>query len=351
MVNKSPRELVLVPSTWSIPQIMRALEAALIGSGPALAFAPSKFSKVPADVAVVIPTSGSTGNPKEVALSAQALRASARASHAYLGATRGQRWSLQLPTNHIAGVNVLVRAIELGSDIADADYEYTSIVPTQLYRALQEQGEELLALQNARAVLVGGAATSPDLLNSAREAGVHVVTTYGMSEMSGGCIYNNTPLEGVEVEIRESERIALRGPMQAKEYLGADNSLADSDGWFLTSDAGYIENGKIYVQGRVDDQIISGGEKISLSAIDGYLNSDPAIEFMSCAIESREWGQQLCLASSVDFDQKKISDALREKFGNHCVPKLFLHNIPLPRTSIGKPDRAILSKRFEMITR
>ena len=349
MVNKSPRELVQLPSSWSIPHIMEALEAALVGSGPALAFGPTQFDRVSDEIAVVIPTSGSSGTPKEVALSAKALQASAIAAHQYLGAHRGQRWSLQLPTNHIAGVNVLVRALALGTDLADADFEYTSIVPTQLFRALQDGAEDLLALQNARAVLVGGAASSEKLLSEARARGVNVVTTYGMSEMSGGCIYNNVPLLNVEVEIRSDQRIALRGPMQASQYLGLESNLADSDGWFLTSDAGYLENGKLFVIGRVDDQIISGGEKISLSTIDDYLNTHTSLRFMSCAIESQEWGQQLCLAANSIFDENQISHLLREAFGAHAVPKLFLMNIELPETSIGKADRATLSKRFEMI--
>ena len=349
MVNKSPRELVQLPSSWSIPHIMEALEAALVGSGPALAFGPTQFSWVNEEIAVVIPTSGSSGTPKEVALSAQALRASADAAHQYLGANRGERWSLQLPTTHIAGVNVLVRALSLGSEIAHADFEFTSIVPTQLFRALQDGTEDLIALQNARAVLVGGAATSETLLSEARARGVNVITTYGMSEMSGGCIYNNTPLAGVDVEIRSDQRIALRGPMQASEYLGSEDGLSDRAGWFLTSDAGYIEDGKLFVTGRIDDQIISGGEKISLSTIDDFLNARTSNRFMSCAIESQEWGQQLCLASNSDFDEKEISQLLRDAFGGHAVPKLFLKSISLPETSIGKADRATLSKRFEMI--
>jgi len=262
MVNKSPRELLQVPSAWSTTHTLEALDAALTGTGPALAFGPTHYSEVDSQIAVVIPTSGSTGSAKEVALTADALLASARASHTYLGAQRGERWSLLLPTHHIAGVNVLVRALALQSDLSDDDFEYTSIVPTQLFRALQERGRFLVSLQNAKAVLVGGAATSTELLKSARESGINVVTTYGMSEMSGGCVYNNDPLPGVEVEIRDSGAIALRGPMQASEYLGGALTLTDDAGWFVTSDAGYLKDGKLFVTGRLDDQIISGGEKI-----------------------------------------------------------------------------------------
>jgi len=349
MVIKSPRELLQVPSAWSIPQLVQALSLALNGDGPALAFGASQFHTVDSSVAVVIPTSGSTGAPKEVALTAPALLASASASHLFLQAQPEDRWSLLLPTNHIAGVNVLVRAIALGTEIATSDFDFTAIVPTQLFRALKEKNELFLRLQCAKAVLVGGAATREDLLTQARAEGINVVTSYGMSEMSGGCVYNGTPLVGVEVAIGSEGRIALRGGMQAKEYLGSSLPLADSSGWFVTNDAGRYEDRKLFVTGRIDDQIISGGENISLNAIDDLLNEGLQGDFMSCAIPHVEWGQQLCLASSMKFDQDQIASLLRNHFGNHAVPKLFLAAIELPRTSIGKPDRQALVKKFEMM--
>ena len=349
MVNKSPRQLVEVPPTWSIPQQVEALSLALTGQGPALAFGPSRFNRVEPEVAIVIPTSGSTGAAKEVALTANALLNSARASHQFLDAKAGERWSLLLPTHHIAGVNVLVRAIALGSEVVTSNFEYTSIVPTQLFRALHGDEELLNSLRKSKAVLVGGAAIHDHLLAEAKLADINAVTSYGMSEMSGGCIYNGIPLQGVEVEIREQGRIALRGPMRATEYLGASTPLADAAGWFVTSDSGEIIDGKLIVSGRIDDQIISGGEKISLGAIDEFLNGGKEYLFMSCAIVDPEWGQQLCLASSQGIDRVAVSRALREKFGKHAVAKLFLENITLPLTTLGKPDRQFLSKKFEMI--
>ena len=349
MVNKSPRKLMEVPPTWSIPQQVEALSLALTGEGPALSFGLSRFDSVEPAVAIVIPTSGSTGAAKEVAITANALLDSAKASHQFLEAKAGETWSLLLPTHHIAGVNVLVRSIVLDSELAPSNFDYTSIVPTQLFRALHGDEELLHALRRSKAVLVGGAAIHDHLLLEARESGINAVTSYGMSEMSGGCIYNGIPLQGVEVEIREQGRIALRGPMRAREYLGARTPLADETGWFLTSDSGEIVDGKLIVRGRIDDQIISGGEKISLGAIDEFLNGGKENLFMSCAIADPEWGQQLCLASSQEIDRVAVSRALREKFGKHAVAKMFLENITLPLTAIGKPDRHSLSKKFEMI--
>jgi O-succinylbenzoic acid--CoA ligase len=274
---------------------------------------------------------------------------SARASHQFLQANHGDTWSLLLPTHHIAGVNVLVRAIVLGSELVSSHYDYTSIVPTQLFRALNGDQQLLTALKESKAVLVGGGAIQKDLLTLAKEVGINVVTSYGMSEMSGGCIYDGLPLQGVEIQIQNDGRIALRGPMRATEYLGVTTPLADSEGWFVTDDAGELAEGRLVVKGRLDDQIISGGEKISLGAIDEFLNAGGEYVFMSCAIAHPEWGQQLCLASSMRIDRRAITNALRNKFGKHAVAKLFLENITLPVTTIGKPDRQTLSRKFEMI--
>ena len=349
MVNKSPRELFKVPAAWSITQIMAGLTKALDGTGPALAFGPSNFTQVDPEIAIVMPTSGSTGVPKEVALTAPALLASATAAHKYLQAEPGQHWSLLLPTNHIAGVNVLVRALSLGTQIVESNFDFTSIVPTQLYRALHHDAKLLDSLKKAEAVLVGGAAISLDLLDEARSAAINVVTTYGMTEMCGGCIYNNEPLGGVEVQVRSEGRIALRGPMQAREYLGVNGPLADEENWFITNDAGYLAGEKLFVIGRTDDQIISGGEKISLETLDSHLNSEYDVEFMSCAIPSPEWGQSLCLAATNYFNIEEIKEKIRRKFGNPAVPKFFLENVELPRTSLGKPDRQKLANKFEMM--
>ena len=333
----SPRDLLQVPQEWSITQIALALESALDGRGPALAFGSSRFSTVPAEIAVVIPTSGSTGAPKEVAISAAALIASTNAAHEYLEASAGDRWSLLLPINHIAGVNVLIRALALRSEIADlrksikdSNVEFTAIVPTQLYRALNGDDDLLKHIQRAKAVLVGGASTSQALLEDAHAHGINVITTYGMSEMSGGCVYNSKALPGVSVMTDEAGRIMLKGE------------------WFLTSDIGSVIDGSLRVHGRIDDQIISGGEKISLNSLEDFLNLTLAPQkFMTCALPDQQWGQVLCLASDLEVNHDHVKNIIRQEFGAHAIPKFFLGTTDLPLTSIGKPDRQTLADKFE----
>jgi O-succinylbenzoic acid--CoA ligase len=333
---------------------VEALKGALDGSGPALTFGMSTRDVVPADCAIVIPTSGSTGQPKDVALSAAALRASVAASHKFLGAKAGERWSLLLPITHIAGINILIRAIELGTDPIDMNEaaEYTSVVPTQLHRALHGEEKLLRHLQSAKAVLVGGAASSDALLDQARKAGINPVTTYGMSEMSGGCIYDNTPLDGVEVRINSEGAIELAGPMQAMGYLNAPKLWDEViDGkWFITNDSGEIADGKVLINGRLDDQINTGGKKISLSVIDNFLHDKfPRQRFASLSIPDKEWGEKLVLAIDGSMDENLIKDALRNEFGGHAVPKQLRFNVEIPLISIGKPDRKKLRELFETI--
>jgi o-succinylbenzoate---CoA ligase len=234
-----------------VAQLVDALAAALEGGPPVLPLpvgAQAPVVAAPAGTAVVIATSGSTGEPKLVALSAAALRASARATEARLGGPA--RWLLALPAEHVAGVQVIVRALLAGAAPVVLDLRggfrpdrfaavtaalgpgrrYTSLVPTQLRRIL-DAAAALDALRSYAAVLVGGAALDAGTRERARAAGVRVVTTYGMTETAGGCVYDGVPLDGVTVDLDSDGRILLDSPTLASGYLrpeGARTSAAGS---------------------------------------------------------------------------------------------------------------------------
>ena len=343
MVSAVKREVRTIDASWSTPQLLDALLLALKGEGPALSTTEIPATHVDSQACLIVTTSGSTGDPKSVLLSTQSLLASTRATHKYLSATSGQRWSLLLPTNHIAGLNVLIRSIELGTTPVgvESTADYTAIVPTQLHRALN--GDEVLLnhLKKCNAVLVGGAPLDPKLKHQATITGINVITTYGMTETSGGLIYNGTPLDGVEVSIREG-RVALRAPQLALGYL--DQPLPKVDGWFLTNDLGVIEDGKLEVLGRADDQIISGGEKMSLSAIETFLQQQfNTQEIVSFAQPDPQWGQRLCIATTLDLTLSQLQEKLKNKFGAHASPKQLVKLSAIPYLSIGKPDRKRLA--------
>jgi O-succinylbenzoic acid--CoA ligase len=248
-------EALAVPAGPASLDLLPLLAEALAGDRPVMPHAASgpvppvpdhDPASLPEALAVVVGTSGSTGSPKRAMLTAPALRASARATHATLGGP-GQ-WLLAIPAHHIAGLQVLVRSLDAGTsplamDLTDgfrpaafvaatADFtpgarRYTSLVPTQVIRILDHPGGAD-ALRTFDAVLVGGAAMPPRLRARAERARVHLVATYGMSETAGGCVYDGRPLPRTEVEIDEEGRILLGGPTIAHGYLGLPDLTAAS---------------------------------------------------------------------------------------------------------------------------
>jgi O-succinylbenzoic acid--CoA ligase len=328
-----------------VGSVVRAVRDALDG-GPAYAPQP-RLSDVdaPPGTALVLRTSGSTGNPREVALSAAALRASADATHERLGGPGS--WLLVLPPTHVAGIQVITRSLVAGGapypDTMDrftaagfaavatnfADHlargrrAYASLVPTQLHRLVTAaddgDGAGLDTLARFDAVLVGGAAAPAPLLARARAAGVHVVTTYGMSETSGGCVYDGAPLTGVRVRLAEADAepgsglapgsapgtgvVELSGPMLAEGYVGDPEATAaafrtDPDGtrWFRTSDLGRLDDGRLTILGRADDAILTGGVNVAPAAVEGAMAEHLAglgIPGEACVVgvPDAEWGQ------------------------------------------------------------
>lgn len=335
--------------------VVRAVRDALDG-GPAYAPQPRlSDAAVPPGTALVLRTSGSTGNPREVALSAAALRASAEATHERLGGHG--RWLLVLPPTHVAGVQVVNRTVVAGTEVRVGDLApftpaafaglardfldghegeraYVSIVPTQLHRlvAAADGGDGdggaggLAELARFDAVLVGGAATPAPLLARARAAGVRAVTTYGMSETSGGCVYDGVPLAGVRIRLAGPDTSAapdtgadaapgsddgaprtgvveLSGPVLAEGYVGDPAATAaafrtDPDGtrWFRTSDLGRLDGGRLTILGRADDVILTGGVNVAPAAVEAAIAEHLAGlgtpgEACVVGVPDEEWGQ------------------------------------------------------------
>ena len=350
-------------------EIVAALDAAL-GGGPAVlplsagdpragelraAMAPDEPT-LPG-TAVVVATSGSTGAPKGVELSAAALTASATATHARLGGP-GQ-WLLTLPAHHIAGVQVIVRSLLAGippvlrgtQAFADAvasmtgARRYTSLVPTQLLRLLDDP-VGLDALRSFDAVLLGGAATPAPLLDRARAAGVRVWTTYGMSETAGGCVYDGRPLDGVRVRLAD-EVVELSGPVLATGYRRdpEGTTAAFADGWFRTTDVGSLADGVLTVLGRADFMINTGGVKVAPAAVEAVLVAQPGVA-EACVVDlpDEEWGQ-LVAAAVVPVDPARppsveaLRAAVRARLGAPATPKLVRFAAALPLQGPGKVNR------------
>jgi len=347
MDTSSHREVRSLEPTRALAEYVSALEIALTNVGPALGCGPIFSTSVNPEISLLIATSGSTGTPKEIGITSAALIASASASNKYVGAIQGNVWSLLLPLTHIAGINVLVRSrqletltIDLRNHVGVYPYaDFTAIVPTQLFSALNENSDLLKHLQSAKAVLVGGAALSHELRVQGVAAGINIVTTYGMSETCGGCIYDGVALDGVNYEITDDGRIKISGPVLAE--------VENDNGWFVSQDLGKIIDGKLQVIGRADDVIISGGENISLNEIEKEISREfPQLQVAAFATSDSKWGQALHVAvqSHDENIKSQISQVLVDAIGNHAKPKSIILLDKFPEIGIGKVDRISLAK-------
>lgn len=263
---------------------------------------------------IIVETSGSTGIPKRVRISAAALRASAQATAERIG--EGQ-WVLALPTSYIAGIQVLVRsalagtapiALPLGRfrtrDFIAATAQltgpgYVSLVPAQLRSLLGDPGGPE-ALAEYAAVLVGGQRVASDLVDACAAAGVRLVRTYGSTETSGGCVYDGSPLDGVSLRIEAGE-VQVGGATLADGYADASGVLTESAAfveaggirWYRTGDLGELSpGGELRITGRADRVFISGGVNVSLDRLEQVLRAVPGLEHaVATAVPHERWGQ------------------------------------------------------------
>ncbi|MGL5819235.1 MAG: o-succinylbenzoate--CoA ligase [Phycicoccus sp.] len=369
-----------VPAGAAAPTVLARLAEALAGGRPVAPFAASgppppvlDDDDLPADLAVVVGTSGSTGIPKRALLGAAALAASAQATHHRLGGP-GQ-WLLALPAHHVGGLQVLLRSLAAGTppvavDTADgftpsafADAvalldtrirRYTSLVPTQLGRLLDDPGGPA-ALRHLDAVLVGGAALPRRLRARARESGVPVIPTYGMSETAGGCVYDGRPLDGTVVAIDPDGRVRLGGATLAHGYLGRRDltAAAFSDGpdgtrWFRTDDVGRLDDdGLLHVDGRVDDLVITGAMKVAPRVVEDAVATHVAgvREVLVVGVPDTEWGEvvgALLVLDPGSWPRSPTADDVRARLRgvvpDHALPRRVRTVDALPSRG-GKPDR------------
>ncbi|UGT64976.1 o-succinylbenzoate--CoA ligase [Nocardia asteroides] len=368
-----------MPTGSGVGDVLPHLRDALEGTGPAWLPVPNSDRRearrlgdalapgepIDEDVALVVTTSGTTGVPKGAMLGSAALRASASATHERLGGP-GQ-WLLALPTHHIAGVQVLLRSIQAGTEPVVLDVgggflpealagairamggerRYTSLVPTQLIKAL-ESPVAAAALAGLDAVLVGGAATPARVLERAQAAGIRVVRTYGMSETCGGCVYDGIPLDGVRLRI-EDGRVLLGGATVAIGYRNHPEHPAFAEpGWFRTDDAGVLEDGVLRVTGRLDEGISTGGLLVLPQVVEAVLGTHPAVaECVVLGLPDDRLGQRVAaVIVPVPGAEPPSLDELRAhvtaELDAIAAPRELAVLDELPLRGPGKPDRAAL---------
>ncbi len=311
------------------------------------------------DAVLVVFTSGTTGPPRGVRLTAGNLEAACRASVAHLGHGTGDRWLLSMPLTHVGGLSIPVRSAYAGGSVRllpafdpdrvasaiDEGVTMLSLVPTMLRRLLEWGPFENTAL---RAVLVGGGPIPEGLLRDAAEAGLPVLPTYGMTETFGqvATLRPNSPLgdtadplPGVEVEITGDGRLAIKSEQVSPGYLGEPNR--DSE-WFVTSDIGEVlDDGSLRVIGRADDVIITGGVNVDPRRIEEILARHPRLaEVVVVGIPSDEWGRAIAAVYVGDVEVDSLSEWAQVRLVGALMPKLWRRVDQIPKLSIGKPDRS-----------
>lgn len=378
-MKAAPAPLAVEPGPPTA-RLLDAAESILAGRGPlrlphAAAERPPPLpdaADVPPGGIVAVSTSGSSGDAKRAVLSAAALRASIDATHVALGGPG--RWLLALPAHHIAGLQVILRSLRAGQvpaalragtfdagafrqavDAMTGRRRYVSLVPTQLARVVADPAAAT-ALASLDAVLVGGAAANPDLLAAARAAGARVVTTYGMTETAGGCVYDGRPLPGVLLRVDDNDHIHLGGETLANGYLApvapAAQAAFTTDEydrrWFATADRGHLDaDGALHVTGRLDDIVITGGLKVAPHVVEDALRTllPPHTEIVAVGVPDPHWGQAVAVAvappAGTDvgaLDLPALLGAARDLLPAYALPRRGLVLLDLPRHLPGKVD-------------
>jgi O-succinylbenzoic acid--CoA ligase len=281
---------------------------------------------------LVIATSGTTGEPKGVVLTDEAVIASANATSARLGVDpASDTWLSCLPLAHIGGLSVVLRAEVTRTPLTFDEYApatLVSLVRTQLGR---------MDTSRFRTIVLGGASPPDD-----RPA--NCVTTYGMTETGSGIVYDGVPLAGVEVRAVDGE-LHVRGPMLLRAYRDGTDPK-DADGWLRTGDAGSVVDGIVHVEGRMGDVIVTGGEKVWPTPVERILERLPSV--FQVAVAGRpdpEWGQRVVawVVPSGDIPSlEELRDAVKAELPAYAAPKELVLVRELPRTALGKVRRNLL---------
>jgi O-succinylbenzoic acid--CoA ligase len=376
VTTAGPQHAVLRPVTSD--RVKPALADALNG-GPPIALLPNAVVErnnllavlrldepvLEPDAAVVLGTSGSTGRPKAAVLSEAAIRAAVQAGHARLGGPGD--WALATPPYYVAGLMVLARVITahtaehpVGPDLsglpaavpAMRGRRYIALVPTQLARALNRP-EITEALAAFDAVLVGGSALEVSLRRRAEQSNITVVSSYGMTETCGGCVYDGSPLDGVSIELEPvTDRILITSAMIFSGYrLRPDlTRQALRGGTLITQDRGqWTTDGRLRVRGRIDDEVVTGGLNVDLAELERACRSWPglaAADIAVVAVPDEQWGMAIIAVTDGDGAVEDLRRFLGQTLPGYAAPRRLVHLNPLPRTGSGKIDRLQLAERL-----
>lgn len=330
-------------------------------------------------VQTILYTSGTTGRPKGVMSTHANHAASAAASRTRLGVAPDDRWLVALPLFHVGGLSIVMRSVLDGTPIVlhprfDADAVWAaivaervtllSVVPTMLHRLLGAIARAP-ARHALRGVLVGGAALDAALHARARDAGLPIAATYGLTEAASqvataavgdppGAV--GSPLPGTSVRIGDQDaagcgEILVAGPTVMAGYFRDPAATASvlRDGWLHTGDVGCIDGaGRLRVLDRRSDLVVTGGENVYPSEVETVLLAHPAVaEAAVYGVADPEWGRRVeaavVLRAGAAFDATALDAWCRTRLAGFKRPRAFVAVTSLPRTASGKLKRHALA--------
>jgi O-succinylbenzoic acid--CoA ligase len=311
--------------------------------------------------AVVVFTSGTSGQPKGVCLSRAALLAACEAHSGALPFADGDRWLLAMPVAHVGGLSLVLRCLHARKAVVRGPSRFelepvmaqlerhrvtlVSVVPTMLARLVERRPPPSI-----RAVLVGGAACPAELSARGRAAGWPLLPTYGLSECCAQVCTQRLddpqptgvgpPLPGVEMRVSEGG-IEVRGPTRMDGFFG--EPPLPPEAWYPTGDAGRLDaRGHLHVLGRLDDRIVTGGENVDPLAVEEALRAHPAVlDACVVGVDDPTWGQRVTalLVADAPLDDEALRAHLGPRLARYAWPKDVRFVQALPLTAAGKLDR------------
>ena len=297
--------------------------------------------------ALVIATSGSTGTPKGVVHTYESINRAIQITGTRLNCSSDDHWLACLSLAHVGGLSVVLRAMSYKSKLSFVDHinqdsidmalksgaTMTSLVPTVL---------QSVDVRQFRTVLIGGAQASGALPPN-------VVTTYGLTETMGGVIYNEVPLDQVEIRISADTEIQIKSPTLFRCYRGSTDTKITS-GWFNTGDLGELVGGKLKVHGRKDELINTGGYKVWPSSVATSIQEiDQVSDVVVAGTPDDKWGSAVTAwivlkKPAITLKLEDIRQHVKKTLPDYCAPQKIYLVAEIPRSALGKPKFVELNK-------